>query len=126
MCFLLDRDLITVGANPRGIAITPDQSPVARFTTSGATVGAPVSFNASTSTVAVGSIVSYSWKFGDGTKSTTSVPTTTHAYAAVGAYTATVTETDSAGTSTAKVFTGQTMSRNGRKIARANRRVTIN
>ena len=48
-----------------------------------------------------------------GTPPTRPGPTTTHTYAHQGTYTATVTETDADGTSLTKVFTGQTMSRNG-------------
>src|SRR5262249_18379613 len=71
-------------------------------------------FDASASTVRFGTITSFAWDFGDGTAPvTTSTPTTTHVYAVAGSSTASVTETDSAGTSTTKVFTGQTMSRRG-------------
>ncbi len=103
---------ITVGAVPRGIAITPDQAPVANFTVASAPPGSATSFDASASTVAFGTIVKYVWNFGDGTPNvTTSTPTTSHVYANVGTYSATVTETDSAGTSTTgEVYTGQTAS----------------
>jgi hypothetical protein len=46
-------------------------------------------------------------------------------YAASGAYTARVTETDSAGTSTTKIFTGQTTSRHGDPSAIATATVQI-
>ena len=76
--------------------------------------GQPTTLDASASTVRFGTITSYAWDFGDGSPPvTTSTPTTTHAYTASGSYAARVTETDSAGTSTTKVFTGQTMSRRG-------------
>ena len=48
-------------------------------------------------TVAVGSITSYAWNFGDGTSTTTTSPIFTHVYSSPGAFTASVTETDSAG-----------------------------
>ena len=61
-----------------------------------------------------GTIATYRWDFGDGTPVVTSAtPVTKHTYATGGAYVVTVTETSSGGTSTAKVFTGQTMNRNG-------------
>jgi YVTN family beta-propeller protein len=104
---------IPVGGNPARIAITPDQAPVAALSVTPAPAGSPSSFNASASTVAVGTIAGYAWTFGDGSTATTSTPTTSHVYAAAGSYPASVTETDSAGTSTARVFTGQTVSRNG-------------
>jgi PKD domain len=47
--------------------------------------------------VKYGSIVRYVWTFGDGQSSTTGSPVVTHVYAAAGNYTATVTETDTAG-----------------------------
>ena len=105
---------ITVGRNPSALAITPDQAPVAKLSVTSGFAGQPTTFDASASTVRFGTITSYTWDFGDGSPPvTTSTPTTTHVYAASGSYTARVTETDSAGTSTTKVFTGQTMSRRG-------------
>jgi YVTN family beta-propeller protein len=116
---------IKVGTGPDGIAITPDEAPVASFAVSAAQAGSPSSFNASGSSVAHGTITSYAWSFGDGSTATTSAPTTTHTYAAAGNYTATLTETDSAGTSTAVVFTGQTVSRNGGPSAQTTRTVSV-
>jgi YVTN family beta-propeller protein len=116
---------IKVGEGPDGVAITPDQAPVASFTASAAPAGSSTSFNASASTVAYGAITSYAWKFGDGASATTATPTTSHTYAAEGNYTATLTETDSAGTSTTQVFTGQTVSRNGGPSAQTTRSVTV-
>jgi DNA-binding beta-propeller fold protein YncE len=116
---------IAAGAGPNGVAITPDQAPVAHLSVSPALAGQPTSFNASASTVAVGTITTYVWKFGDGSSATTSTPTTTHTYALPGSYTATVTETDSAGTSTTQIFTGQTMSNNGGPSAVAPQNFTV-
>ena len=48
-----------------------------------------------TATIETGTNVTYTWDFGDG--SSGSGPVTTHTYAAVGSYTATVTATNSAG-----------------------------
>ncbi len=110
---------------PYAVAVTPDQAPIASFITSGNIAGLPVSFNASASTVTYGSIVSYIWKFGDGSKTTTTGATTTHTYAMAGTYKVTLTETDTAGTSTIKVFTGQTMSRNGGASAKATTKITV-
>ena len=72
-----------------------------------------------------GTITSYAWNFGDGVTATTATPTTTHTYATGGNYPVSVTETDSAGTSTARVFTGQTMSRNGGPQATATATASI-
>ncbi|MDQ1521007.1 MAG: hypothetical protein QOI55_2080, partial [Actinomycetota bacterium] len=51
--------------------------------------------------------------------------TTAHTYASSGSFTARVTETSSAGTSTTRVFTGQTMSRNGGPTATTSHEVVI-
>jgi hypothetical protein len=46
-------------------------------------------------------------------------------YAATGSYKVTLTVTDAAGTSTRRVFTGQTVSRNGGPQAKVVHRITI-
>ena len=108
------------------IALSPDQAPVARLSALPADAGQPTSFDASASTVAFGKIASYVWDFGDGTTSTTTkAPTTIHTYTSPGTYSATVTETSSGGTSTKRVFTGQTVSRNGGSQARATTSVIV-
>lgn len=109
---------IPVGNQPGAIAVTPDQAPIARLSVTRAPVGSPSTFDASASTVAFGAIASYAWDFGDGTTDVTATPITTHTYTG-GSYTASVTLTSSAGTSTERVFTGQTMTRNGGPQARA-------
>ena len=111
--------------DPQGIAITPDQAPVARFLVTPAAAGSATTFDASASTVAFGTIASYAWNFGDGTTATTTTAVTTHTYQTAGTYTVSVTETSSAGTSTTRVFTGQTVSRNGGPQAIADGTVVI-
>jgi YVTN family beta-propeller protein len=108
-----------LGGFPDGVAVVPDQAPVAALSVAPAPVGETTSFDASASTVKYGSIVSYAWDFGDGGTATTSTPTTTHVYAHNGGFVAHVTETDSSGTSLTRVYTGQTLSRNGGPSARA-------
>ena len=116
----------SVGSAPRGIAITPDQAPVADFTVSSAPPGSPTTFNASSSTVRFGTIARYDWEFGDGSTLPNGGPNPSHAYAAVGNYTATVTETDSNGTSlSGEVYTGQTASSLGSSSARTSRSVVV-
>jgi YVTN family beta-propeller protein len=115
------------GAGPTGMAFTPDQSPTAALAQPAAgTVWTPVSFNATGSSDTQSPIVSYTWNFGDGTgPSTTGVATNTHVYTTDGSYTASVTVTDAIGTTNTRVFTGQTVSRNGGAAAQATRLVTI-
>jgi YVTN family beta-propeller protein len=64
-------DIIPVGIAPYGVAITPDQAPVASFTFTGGISGEFTHFDASNSRSPVGTIVSYTWDFGDGTVATT-------------------------------------------------------
>jgi DNA-binding beta-propeller fold protein YncE len=112
---------------PRSLAITPDQAPVANFAVASASPGQPTTFDASSSTVRFGTIASYRWDFGDGSAPvTTTAPTTSHVYAGSGSFTASVTETSSAGTSIGgEVYTGQTASRVGSAGAQASRSVII-
>jgi DNA-binding beta-propeller fold protein YncE len=117
---------ITVGTGPDAVAITPDQAPVASFTAGPGPSGTPSSFDASASTVAYGTVTNYHWDFGDGTTLNTASSLTTHTYATAGVYAVTLTETDTAGTSTTQTFTGQTISRNGSSTAQTAQPVTIN
>lgn len=113
---------VAVGAQPRGIAITPDQAPVAQLSvlpSSPQPAPATVTLDASASSNPSSPIVRYDWAFGDGTTASTTTPAIAHTYAVTGSFTATVTLTDAAGTSTTQVFTGQTVSRNGSAQARA-------
>lgn len=117
---------ISVGNAPSGIAITPDQAPIARLSVTPGLADSPIAFNASASSAPSSAIKTWSWSFGDGSAPmNTTVATTTHVYAAPGAYTAKVTLTDTAGTSTTQVFTGQTASRNGGAAATAAQTFTV-
>ena len=93
--------------------MSPDQAPTASFTVAPAPPGSATSFNGSASSAPQGTVATYAWVFGDGTTANTTTPTTTHTYSTSGPFTATLTVTDSAGTSTTQVFTGQTVSNNG-------------
>jgi YVTN family beta-propeller protein len=116
---------IPVGSNPFGIAVTPDEAPTASFSVTPASPGSATSFNGSASGAPVGSITNYAWTFGDGATTNTTTATTTHTYATAGPFTATLTVTDTAGTSTAQVFTGQTVSNNGGPSAVASNTFTL-
>lgn len=76
-----DRGLVSSAV---GVEVRASNPPVAAATApSKAKSGQAVTFDASASTDPDGSIVSYEWKFGDGSPTlTTTAPTVTHAYAA--------------------------------------------
>jgi DNA-binding beta-propeller fold protein YncE len=96
------------------VAIQPDQAPTAAFETTPAPPHEPTKFDGSASTAPFGSIASYEWEFGDGSANEiTAEPKTTYVYTEPKTYTAKLTVTDSSGTSTTKVYTGQMMLRNG-------------
>ena len=104
---------INVGSATFGIAVAPDQAPVARLHVVVAHAGKATVLNAAASHVLTGRIIRYSWTFGDGSSLVTKVATATHVYRRAGTFTAVVTETSSNGTSTTRTFTGQTVSNNG-------------
>ena len=109
-------------------AVTPDQAPVANFAVTSAPPGSPTRFDASTSTVRYGTIASYAWDFGDGSPvGTTTTARIEHTYARSGAYSATLTETDTAGTSlpATTLMTGRTFARRGAESARTSRSVIV-
>ena len=74
-----------------------DHSPFASFTPSTLTAltGVSISFNATASYDSDGSIVSWSWTFGDGSSGVST--TTSHTFGTSGVYTVTLTVTDNAG-----------------------------
>jgi YVTN family beta-propeller protein len=110
-------DVTSITVDPDGIAVSPDQAPVATVAVVAGQPGATTSFHASARHVAFGSVGGYAWNFGDGTSARTTTSNTTHVYARGGTYRVTVTETTTGGTSTSQVFTGQTVSRNGSRAA---------
>ena len=78
-------------------SITVDAAPSPSFSVSpsAARTGAPVAFNAGSSSDAVGTIVAYTWNFGDGAIATGL--TASHAYARPGSYMVALTVTNDAG-----------------------------
>ncbi len=95
---------LAVGLFPCSIAISPDQAPLAYFSYQVSESGQTVTFDASDSASPVGTIASYFWNFGDGSTLQTSSPTTSHFYTTEGSHNATLTVTNSAGTSTEQIF----------------------
>jgi len=81
------------------VVLPPNQPPTARFSPSSASVtaGETVNFDGSASSDPDGSIVSYTWTFGDGNGATG--PLVGHAYAQPGMYTATLVVVDDRGAS---------------------------
>jgi len=98
---------------------------VAALSVTTASSGRATQFSAAGSVGPSSPIVSYRWNFSDSRSATTTGTTTSRVYVSAGNYTATVTETDAAGASTAHAFTGETMLRNGGPSAVATASVVI-
>jgi YVTN family beta-propeller protein len=116
---------IVLESFPDAIAITPDQPPRAAFLSARGRPGVPVALNASASSDPDGTIASYGWAFGDGQTMANGGPGPSHVYSAPGSYQATLTLTDNEGCSTEFIFTGQTASCNGSKLASQTQSVTV-
>lgn len=101
------------GGNLQDIVMSADQAPVAIFTTTPQVVGVPTAFDASGSYSPVGTVDFYDWDFGDGTLASTPSPLINHTYTTAGSFNVTLRVTNSAGTSTFKVFSSRFMSNNG-------------
>jgi len=91
----------TVGLSlmPIGQTLPPSDTPVPNFVFVPATptVGAPVTFDGSSST-GVSPIVSYAWSFGDGSPTVTSqTPVANHVFSAIGSYSVQLTVTNARG-----------------------------
>jgi len=110
-----------------GLTVTPDQGPTAAFTDTPAAAGAASTFDGSASTASSPevSVANYEWSYGDGSSPQSAGPTPSHVYAAPGAYTVTLTVTDSGGCSTGEIYTGQTASCNGSSAATTTHTVTV-
>jgi hypothetical protein len=116
---------VPVYGPPVALSVTPDQAPTALLTAVVGVHGHASSFNASHSHAATGRIKTYTWQFGDGHTARTAVPKVVHVYRDPGAYVVTLTVTDTSGTSTAVVFTDQSVLRNGGPSARTRARISV-
>jgi YVTN family beta-propeller protein len=110
---------ITVGDKPVAVAVVPDQGPTAAFWVSPTSRRAKkrLTFHASNSTDADGTIAEYSFDFGDRGRAEGPQPTRAHSYRRPGTYLVTLKVTDNEGCSTETVFTGQTVSCAGNPLA---------
>ena len=95
-------------AEPTGIALLPDQAPLATFSAFPASAGSASAFDGSASSDPDGSVARYDWELGDGAVLLDAGAKPAHVYAGAGSYTVRLTVTDDAGCSTSLVFTGQT------------------
>lgn len=116
---------VQVGTASFGIAIVPDQGPVARVSVKRALAGHATTFDAAASTSPNDRITRYRWSFGDGTVQVTATPRTTHVYHRAGDFTLSLVETTADGTSQAQTFTGQNVSNEGSPTARVTTHVVI-
>jgi len=107
------------------IVMSPDQAPVAFFSVNVQPSGLPTQFNASASISPIGTISSYAWDFGDGTTLITNLPIVNHTYSSTGSFNVLLTVTNSAGTSTSKVFSSRFMSNNGGPTASLSQIINI-
>jgi DNA-binding beta-propeller fold protein YncE len=110
---------VQVGSASFGIAVAPGQAPSAHLAVVPAPAGQPTKFDASGSTSSGTPISHYEWSFGDGSSSSTTTAQTSHVYARPGKYAASVTTVGQDGTSISTTFTGQTVSNNGSRSAKA-------
>jgi PKD repeat protein len=116
---------VAAGQLPQGIALMPNQGPVAGFGVTVGPAGSPSQFDASASRDPDGNIGRYDWNFGDGAQGPNAGPNPQHQYAAPGNYTVTLTVADAAGCSMSFVFTGQTAICNGGAAARTTGSLTV-
>ncbi len=92
------------GSGADGVATAPDVGPTAAYTVGVSATADTRTFSAAGSAPGSAPIATYSWSFGDGTTATGA--TVSHTFAAAGAYSVTLTVTDSDGCATSGPWTG--------------------
>lgn len=110
------------------LAHSPAPPPIAAFTAApSAESGQQVAFDGAASTAPEAGVATYAWDFGDGTLATSGSSTATHAYAAAGSYTASLTVTSTAGCrdGTGGVWNGRQYSCANGSSAVATRTITV-
>jgi large repetitive protein len=103
---VIGKGMVGVDGQAVSIAFGPDQAPNAALSVTPGPQYQSTQFDASASTSPYGTITNYAWDFGDGTTADTTTPATSHVYTSPSPFTATVTETDSLGTSTSATTLG--------------------
>ncbi len=103
---------VLIGDGASLMVLTPDQAPLAHFSATTQNAGLESLFDASTSMSPTGTIVKYSWSFGDDTALDTSSPSLMHTYKYGNMYAVTLVVTNSAGTSVSQVFNANSFSNN--------------
>ncbi len=114
-----------VGPAFQGLAVRPNQGPIAVLRQATGVAGRPTVLDASGSFDRDGQVVRYDWDFGDGETASDAGATPSHVYASAGRHRVTVTVTDNEGCSTTLVFTGQTALCNGSRRATASRELIV-
>jgi DNA-binding beta-propeller fold protein YncE len=109
----------------QGLAVRPNQGPIAVLRRATGVAGRPTVLDGSRSFDRDGQVVRYDWDFGDGETASDAGPTPSHVYASAGRHHVTVTVTDNEGCSSTLVFTGQTALCNGSRRATASREVIV-
>lgn len=119
---------IATGPSPHGVAVSPNQGPVARLRVRRgdlvARVGEPVRLDSRRSRDRDGKVARRSWRFGDGTRRR-GPAVVRHRFRRPGTYLVRVRVTDDEGCSRRLVYTGQTAYCNGSGRAVAKRRIKV-
>lgn len=118
---------IATGDGASGLAVVPNQPPVAAPFSAPAKIrpGVAATFDAAGSTDPDGSVAGFAWGFGEGATAAVPTPQVSHVFARPGLYDVTLTLTDNEGCSTAYVFTGETAYCNGSPVATTALRVSV-